>query len=125
MDNELTRSIHLVKAIIIQHIKDTVLPFGELNNRNTCKDAYDFLFNEQSDYFQGFCNWCDLADISIEYWQQVALMNLAYELNFKPWLRNRVAAFMKGAKNWEMLRKYYVHCCEKEYKNFIEEIENV
>ena len=114
----------LVRAIIIRGIKDLTLPFGFQNNKGTCRQAFNFLFNEKSQEYKFFCYWCDLADINPQYWQQLALMNLAYELNFKPWLRIRIVHYLRGVKYWRILKNYYCICCENEYQNFIEAIEN-
>lgn len=124
MDNETIRCQRFVRAIILQSIKDTVMPMGFQNNVKACREAYNFLFNEHCPEYQDFCDWCDLADFDSKYWQSLALMNLAYELNFNPWLRNRIRRFLRGVKHWKRLKDYYCHCCEKEYRDFIGAIEN-
>jgi len=124
MDISLTRCQQLVKAIILQQIKDTVVPFGDLNNRGYCKDAFNFLFNEHSIEYKSFCEWCDIAGLDAKYWQKIGLMNFAYELSFNPWLRTRLVNYLKGEKNWRTLREYYCQCCETEYIDFIEAMRN-
>ena len=123
-DEEIHPYQRLVRAIIIRGIRDLILPFGTQNTRISCKQAYNFLFNEESPEYKNFCFWCDLANFDMVYWQKLALMNLAYELNFKPWLRLRIVNFLKGIKYWQTLKNYYCVCCEKEYHNFLEAIEN-
>jgi len=124
MDISLMPCQKLVKAIILQHIKDTVIPFGDLNNRDNCRDAFNFLFNEKSYEYKGFCEWCEISGLNAEYWQQIGLMNFAYELSFNPWLRIRLVNYLKEEKHWKTLRVYYCKCSEKEYVDFIEAIRN-
>ena len=124
MDEETSHCQKLVKAMFIGNIKDMVLPLGELNSRKSCKAAFNFMLNEDSSEYQDFCFWCDTAELNKEYWQQMALMNLAYELNFKPWLRRRIFLNMRGQKNWLRLKKYYCDCHEIKYHNFLGAIEN-
>jgi len=71
--------------------------------------------------YQGFCEWCDLSGMDPEYWHRLALMFLAYELNFKPWLRMRVTHFLRGKENLSLLKTYYCQCLEKDYINFFGE----
>ena len=112
----------LVKAIFMRCIKDTVTSFGQNNNKTSCRQAFDFLFNENSDDFQGFTEWCELTGYNQKNWQKLALMIIAYELNFRPWLRMRLTAYLKGKENWDTLRRYFYQCCETKYYNFIEAI---
>lgn len=124
MDEEIHPYHRLVRAIILRAVQDMILPWGKENSRRTTKSAFNFLLNEKSEEYEQFCFWCDLAGFNPQHWRQTALMNLAYELNFKPWLRRRAADYLRGVENWQMLKKYYCDCCEKEYKNFIEAIKN-
>ena len=114
----------LVRAIFMRHIKDTVISFGQNNNKTSCRQAFDFLFNKKSEHYQGFTEWCDLSGFNQKNWQKLALMIIAYELNFRPWLRMRLTANLKGKENWELLKQYYYKCCETKYYNFIEAIYN-
>ena len=120
MDEETMRCRRFVRAIILQNIQDTVAPFGFQNNRKVCRGAFDFLFNSKTAAFGGFCHWCDLADFSVDYWRKAALMNLAYELSLKPWLRNRVACFLRGQQNLRLLKKFCGACHEMKYEDFAE-----
>lgn len=120
MEEETIRCQRFVRAIILQNMQDTVAPFGFQNNRKVCRGAFDFLFNSKTAAFGGFCQWCDLAGFSVEYWQKVALMNLAYELSLKPWLRNRVACFLRGSQNFRRLKHFYGVCHKLNYADFAE-----
>lgn len=124
MDISLSPYQQLVKAIILQHIKDTVVPFGDSNNRSCCRAAFNFLFNEQSYEYQGFCQWCEISGLNAQYWQKIGLMNLAYELNFNPWLRTRLVFYLKEKKHWQTIKRYYCLCFEHEYVDFIEAMQN-
>lgn len=124
MDEETRRCQKMIRAMFIGNIKDMVLPLGELNSKKSCKAAYDFMLNENSPEYRDFCFWCDLATLDKKYWQQMALMNLAYELNFKPWLRRRIFLNMQGKQNWQTLKKYYCDCHEIEYRNFLGAMED-
>lgn len=122
MDEETKRCQNMVLEMIKGNIRDLVTPFGYFNTIKACHDAFNFLLNEKTKDYEDFKDWCDLANLNAEYWQKLALMTLAYELNFKPWLRGRVSLFLKDRKNLTRLRTYYCDCCEKEYHNFLEEI---
>lgn len=122
MDEETKRCRTMVIEMIKGNIRDLVTPFGYFNTIKACRDAFNFLLNEKTKDYEDFCDWCDLADLDRAYWQKLSLMTLAYELNFKPWLRGRLSLFLKDDKNRLRLRKYYCDCCEKEYHNFLEEI---
>lgn len=123
-DEEIYPYQNLIKAIILRGIKDMILPFGKDNSKRACREGFNFLFNEKSGEYDSFIYWCELANFSPQYWKRFALMTLAYELNFKPWLRSRLSEFLKGKENWALLKKYYCNCYEKEYHDIIEAIEN-
>lgn len=124
MDEETKRCQKMVIAIMIQNMKDMVSPYGVLNNRLACREAFDFIFNPRTTEYENFCFWCDLANLNQKYWQQLAVMNLAYELCVKPWLRYRLMIYFKGEKNWKELRYYYKECQKNGYYNCIEALEN-
>ena len=124
MDEETKRCQNLVKALIIRCIKDTVIPIGSHDSYLDCKKAFDFLFNQKTREFKGFCLWCELADFDQKYWQKMALMNLAYELNLNPWLRNRIMDLLHGTQNWRDLKNYYDCCQNQDLQKTIEEFKN-
>ncbi len=116
MDEETQRCRNFVKAILTTAIRDMTLPYGDLNNRLSCREAFDFMVNDKSDSYQDFLFWCDLADLDAFYWHRTALMNLAFELCERPWLRTRIISFLKGRVNRLLLREYY-HLCLKQDNN--------
>jgi hypothetical protein len=124
MDEETKRCYKFVRALITSSIKDMVFPYGDMNNHYACRQAFDFILNEDTEDFKCFLNWCDLADFDYRYWQKIALMNFAYELNFRPWLRYRLVKYLKSEKHWGKIRQYYLMCGEKQYQNFLKGIEN-
>ncbi|MBR1605560.1 MAG: hypothetical protein IJ660_05595 [Alphaproteobacteria bacterium] len=124
MDDEAKRCQKMVIAIMIQNMKDMTSPYGVLNNRLACRQAFDFIFNPHTSEYENFCFWCDLACLNKEYWHQIAIMNLAQELLLKPWLRYRILLYMKGEKNMRDLRCCYEKCKQNGYHNYIEVLEN-
>ena len=124
MDEETKRCLKFVRALILGSIKDMVCPYGDMNNRYACRQAFDFILNEKTEDFQCFCDWCDLADFDYRYWQKIALMNFSYEMNFKPWLRYRLLKYLKERKHWLKIKDFYLMCRETQYQNILEGIEN-
>lgn len=124
MEEETKRCQKMVIAMLIQNMKDMVLPYGMMNNRMACRQAFDFIFNQQSEEYDDFCFWCDLANLNQNHWYHLAVMNLANELHIKPWLKYRMMLYLKGRENWLVFRRYYRESKKKGYHNCIEELEN-
>lgn len=109
MDEELNRCEKLVIAIIRQCLKDLVATRGSGYTKQSCREAFDFFFNETSVMHRSFKEWCDISGLSSAYWQKMAYMHLAAALEKTPFLRYRVSRYMHGRRNYLILGKCMRH----------------
>lgn len=104
MDEELNRCEKLVMAIIRQCLKDLVATRGSGYTKQSCREAFDFFFNESSTMHRSFKEWCDISGLNSTYWQRMAYMHLAAALRKTPFLRYRISRYMHGKRNYLILR---------------------
>lgn len=87
--------LNLVRGIFERMMNDLVIESDKGSLKKARDDAFGFFFDRGSPYYRDFRNWCDLTGFSHIFWQQKAMMCVAWKLRSCPYFMIIVKKYLK------------------------------
>lgn len=94
--------LNLVRGILERLLNDLVVESDKTGLKKARTDAFLFFFDPSSSYYKDFRQWCDLTGFSHLFWQQKAMMCIAWKLRRDP---SYMAVLRKHLTNPAVLAK--------------------